>query len=396
MDKSLSLSFDNLSYQVNDGLLRKTRSLKQVLRAVCGEFHGCELTGIVGPSGGGKSSLLNALSGYNRNGVSGEIKLNGHSVSTNVIRRCSSYIMQENKMHDFLTVNETMLFAASFKGQRDREKLKTVERILNSLGMINHVDTRVGHLSGGQQKRLSIAIELVDDPDILFLDEPTTGLDSSSSTQCIQLLKKLAQDGKTIICTIHTPSAFVLEIFDHLYALADGCCIYQGASKNLVPFLADLDLKCPEVYSPCDFLLEIATNDYGPQNHRLTELISNGSNHAYRQISECRNLIKKPADISSPSRSIYLLSFHQQVFQLIHRSFLISIRDRMLITMRLSIHFALSIIFGILYRDVGQDASKFFDNYRYIISTIVFQLYASYFSLQTASELRMTQRSLIS
>lgn len=80
-----------------------------------------------------------------------------------------------------------------------------------------------------------------------------SGLDSSTSTQLISLLKKLADEGRTIICTIHQPSALMFQMFDHLFAIADGQCIYTGSTNNLVPFLSELNLKCPESYNPADY-----------------------------------------------------------------------------------------------------------------------------------------------
>lgn len=80
-----------------------------------------------------------------------------------------------------------------------------------------------------------------------------SGLDSSTSTQVILLLKYLAQGGRTIVCTLHQPSALMFGMFDHLYAIAEGKCIYSGATEQLVPFLFELDLICPKTYNPSDY-----------------------------------------------------------------------------------------------------------------------------------------------
>lgn len=78
-------------------------------------------------------------------------------------------------------------------------------------------------------------------------------MDSSTSTQVVLLLKHLAQEGRTIVCTIHQPSAMLFGLFDHLYAMAEGQCLYSGATESLVPFLSELDLICPVTYNPSDY-----------------------------------------------------------------------------------------------------------------------------------------------
>lgn len=249
---------------------------------------------------------------------------------------------------------------------------------------LNH-QTR--NLSGGEQKRLTIALELVDDPSILFLDEPTTGLDSSSSTQCIQLLKKLADEGRTIVCTIHSPSALLFRMFDHIYALADGSCIYQGSSKNLVPFLNELDLSCPENYSPSDFLLEIATNDYGPQNDRLTERINNGSNIEYRKTKS--NDLEEDLNFQSPievKTSNYSTSFLHQFYYLLKRNFLTNSRDKTLSMMRLLINIGIGLCFGTIYFGIGNEASFIFDIQKFIVYSIYHPMFLGFNSQLTTCE----------
>lgn len=258
-----------------------------------------------------------------------------------------------------------------------------------------------GDLSGGEQKRLSIALELVDDPTILFLDEPTTGLDSSSSTQCIKLLKKLAQEGKTIVCTIHTPSALLFEMFDHLYALAEGCCIYQGSSRNLVPFLADLDLICPESYNPADYLLELANNDYGQQNPRLTEKIQNGVNSSYRSYDQPTCSSQKLYEMSleySPEPTDSSSKFVNQLRQLLIRNFLITTRDKTLSFTRLAVHLVIAIFIGIMYNGIGKDASNIFNTYKFLFFNIFLLMFTAFSSQQTVCKINflfVSRQSLI-
>lgn len=151
---------------------------KQVLKGISGQFRGCELTAVLGPSGCGKSSLLNILSGFVRNNVSGSIKVNGEEQNDS-FRKQSTFIMQEENLHSLLTVRESMTFAVKLKTGKslnnDQQAAKIIS-ILNTLNLVNHLNTLAGKLSGGQRKRLSIALELVNDPTVIFLDEPTTGL----------------------------------------------------------------------------------------------------------------------------------------------------------------------------------------------------------------------------
>ncbi|XP_050668652.1 ATP-binding cassette sub-family G member 1-like isoform X2 [Leptidea sinapis] len=220
--------FEDICYSVNSH-----KDGNRILHNVSGEFRSGELTCILGPSGAGKSSLLNILAGYTSNGVNGRITVNGHARDMRVYKKLCSYIMQDDVLQPRLTVMESMWVAADLKlgeelGKAEKELI--IEEILETIGLWQHRDTMSHNLSGGQSKRLSVALELVNNPPIIFLDEPTTGLDVVSIRQLIVLLRLLSRQGRTIICTVHQPSASLFALFDRVYVLARGLCCYQKTS----------------------------------------------------------------------------------------------------------------------------------------------------------------------
>lgn len=272
----VDIAFTDLTYTVKEG---SRKNPKLILKSVSGRLKSGELTAIMGPSGAGKSTLLNILTGYKTSGMEGSITINGTERDLSQFAKLSAYIMQDNQLHGNLSVEEAMNVATALKlgNQVDKqEKIKVIQEILETLGLQEHVKTMTANLSGGQKKRLSIALELVNNPPIMFFDEPTSGLDSSSCFQCISLLKCLARGGRTIICTIHQPSARLFEMFDHLYTLAEGQCVYQGSTTQLVPFMATLGLKCPSYHNPASFIIEVSCGEYGDYVKKLVQAIQNG------------------------------------------------------------------------------------------------------------------------
>ncbi|KAI4463708.1 abc transporter g family member 28 [Holotrichia oblita] len=279
------LGFRNLSYSVKEGLFK--RKNKQVLYEVNGGFLAGEVTAIMGPSGAGKSTLMNILAGYTTHGISGELLVDSKIRNENLFRKQSCYIMQDDNLQPLLTVKEAMGVAACLKLGSDvtkEERQTRIDEILKALGLWQCRLIKTKSLSGGQRKRLAIALELLKNPQIMFFDEPTSGLDSVSTKQCILLLKQLAQEGRTIIITIHQPSASICEMLDHLYVLAEGKCIYQGSVKGVVPYLQESNLFCPAYHNPADYLIEVAAGEHGEYVDLLVSRMGNGTNHDWRKM----------------------------------------------------------------------------------------------------------------
>jgi ABC-type multidrug transport system ATPase subunit len=152
-----------------------------------------------------------------------------------------------------LTVRETLQFAADLRlppPTTEEERKKVVEEVILELGLKECANTRIGnHLrkgcSGGEKRRTSIGVQLLSNPSILFLDEPTTGLDATSAFQLVRTLKSLAHKGRTIITTIHQPRSEIWTMFDGLVILARGSPVYAGKADDCIPWFADLGMELP-------------------------------------------------------------------------------------------------------------------------------------------------------
>jgi ABC-type multidrug transport system ATPase subunit/pSer/pThr/pTyr-binding forkhead associated (FHA) protein len=182
-----------------------------------------ELVALMGPAGAGKTTLLKALNGYTKP-VEGRVLFNGASLYDyyDRFRQQMGYVPQDDIVHPQLTVGEALYFSARLRTDlSDSEIRARTLTVLDQLHMSDKIDTLIGSperktLSGGQRKRVNIALELINDTPVLFLDEPTSGLSSYDAEQVIEVLKELSTQGKTIITTIHQPSPKIYKQFDDL------------------------------------------------------------------------------------------------------------------------------------------------------------------------------------
>ena len=231
--------------------------MKRLLDDISFTVYPTEFVGIMGPSGAGKTTLLMSMIGTLRPNH-GRTMLNGDDLGAQYdrYRNTIGYVPQEDIIHDELTVYEALYYAAKLRFPPDtssQEIAARIDRILHDLEIGATRDVRIGSpnrkgISGGQRKRVNLAMELLTEPSLLCLDEPTSGLASEDALNVITLLRRLADGGRTILMTIHQPSPQVYRKLDNVLYLADGEQVYYGPAypDSMLYFHPEIRTNSPQ------------------------------------------------------------------------------------------------------------------------------------------------------
>ncbi|XP_013008220.1 broad substrate specificity ATP-binding cassette transporter ABCG2-like isoform X2 [Cavia porcellus] len=269
--KKAILSFCNISYQVKvkSGFLLGRKTVENEILSNISGIMRPGLNAILGPTGAGKSVLLDVLAARKHpEKFSKDVLINGEPRSAN-FKYHSGYVTQDDVMMGTLTVRENLRFSAALRlpmTMTNHEKNRKINEIIEQLGLCKVADVQVGTeqihgVSRSERKKTSIAIELVTNPSILFLDEPTNALDSSTAHNLFLLLKRISKQGRTIIFSIRQPRHSVFKIFDSITLLAAGKLIFHGPVQSAIEHFASAGYNCEPCTNPADFFLDVISGD---------------------------------------------------------------------------------------------------------------------------------------
>ncbi|RHZ06263.1 hypothetical protein DYB31_007425 [Aphanomyces astaci] len=221
----VALTFQSLSYTIDIGK-GKNKTSRQLLKGIHGCFQPGSLTALMGSTGAGKTTLMDVIAGRKTTGtIEGDLFVNGHPLDRRTFTQVSGYCEQNDVHEETATIREAFHFSAALRLPSDTtqdQRQSFVDDILDVLELTPRANAQYLTLSQGERKRVTIGVELLSNPSILFLDEPTTGLDSRAATIVMECVKRIAESGRTVVCTIHQPSTVLFELFDKLLLLKTG------------------------------------------------------------------------------------------------------------------------------------------------------------------------------
>uniref|UniRef100_A0A7N8XNS1 Broad substrate specificity ATP-binding cassette transporter ABCG2-like n=1 Tax=Mastacembelus armatus TaxID=205130 RepID=A0A7N8XNS1_9TELE len=368
------------------------------------------LNAIMGATGSGKSSFLDVLAARkDPAGLSGEVLIDGAPQPPN-FKCLSGYVVQDDVVMGTLTVRENFSFSAALRlpsTVSQQEKEEKINRLIQELGLTRVADSRVGTqlirgISGGERKRTNIGMELIIDPPVLFLDEPTTGLDASTANSVLLLLKRMSNHGRTIILSIHQPRYAIYRLFDSLTLLVTGKQVYHGPAQNALEYFADIGYTCEPHNNPADFFLDVingdstalALRDVDTEGMKVDKLVEEYRNCQYYKQTKAeleRILQGKQTTTFVPSRTItYNTSFLTQFRWVLKRTFRNIMLNPQTSVAQVAVTLFLALVVGAIFFDVQDDQSGMQNRFGALFFIIVNQCFSSL----SSAELFISERKL--
>jgi ABC-type multidrug transport system ATPase subunit len=343
--------------------------IKELLHGVDADLRPGTLTAIIGGSGSGKTTLLNTVAErvFSSRMTQGGITTFNGELGVHGVRH--AYVMQQDILLPTLTVRETLHYAADLRlpsSTTAEDRTRVVEEVILELGLKECADTRVGNsqhrgCSGGEKRRVSIGVQLLSNPSVLFLDEPTTGLDATSAFQLVRTLKSLAQKGRTVVTTIHQPRSEIWDLFDNLIVLTRGSPVYCGSIAECLPWFERQGFTLPTFVNPAEFIIDIAAIDNRtPELEEETTARVQRLKAAWEEESQTR-LSPMDKTVGSEQRKRKTAQAHagylRQITVLTKRTSKVTYRDPMGMAAAIFEAILMGLICGYLFYDIPRDLS---------------------------------------
>ncbi|XP_017284377.1 broad substrate specificity ATP-binding cassette transporter ABCG2b isoform X1 [Kryptolebias marmoratus] len=363
-----TVTFNKLHYCVRETkCCRRIGPEKYILKDVSGIMKP-GMNAIMGPTGSGKTSLLDVIAGRkDPAGLrQGQVLVNGRAVTSD-LRLSSAYVVQDDILMGTLTVRENLLFSANLrlspKLYSSADKNNRVSAILQDLGLTDCADTKIGTdflrgVSGGERKRCSIGMELITSPSLLFLDEPTTGLDSNTANCIVGLLHKLSRRGNTVIFSIHQPRYSIFRQFDHLTLMHKGEIVYAGAAGRALDYFTGLGYQIEAFNNPADFFMDIINGDVASTLETLPADSQKSLAARYRLSQLYRDMMEDLEDMSQSvagaatgdeQKPAYVTSFLYQMRVVCGRTVLNILRTPQTSYAQLALNVFFGVLVGLIY-----------------------------------------------
>eukprot|EP00919_Chromeraceae_sp_WS-2016_P018428 GHVR01043728.1.p1 GENE.GHVR01043728.1~~GHVR01043728.1.p1 ORF type:complete len:683 (+),score=125.12 GHVR01043728.1:59-2107(+) len=384
-DIDLRLTFKDVSFKVKD---RKTKEEKVILSPISGHFESGQMVAIMGPSGSGKTTLLDILSGRKTTSYEGEVWLNGRP-RDKYFRRITGYVSQFDVAPAHWTVREAVTFNQVLKvpvhtPTQKANRAQKLQECLDVLGLttVEHTvlgSVRVRGISGGQRRRVGLARALVAGNQLLFCDEPTSGLSSTDAELCVKAMRLIAEEmGVLFIVVIHQPRIEIARLFDTLLLLTSnpGRCTYFGPMENAVAHWAHIGFPVPPHVNPTDHFLDLVTPDSatdqsdlllrhfeGSVREPLTLLVDRQSTHVGLDsigLLELRHKQQTADDDDSVVKlklSKFDVSFFVQAKELLKRKVAILRRDVAVLRAIIFVEIIKGNILGIAFFQIGKQTA---------------------------------------
>ncbi|KAF9564210.1 hypothetical protein EC968_004604 [Mortierella alpina] len=389
----VTLAYISMQFVSNNSpcpvLGQRSRIQKPLLQGIDAVIPAAQLTAILGSSGSGKTTLLNAILNRTPPGLrtSGDIYFNGSkNPSMRRINTVCGYVRQDDGMlMAHLTVRETLRYAAELgmaKSLTKIEKWAKVDEIIDLIGLTECRDVLVGDddtsgISGGQRRRVSIGLQLVNEPACLFLDEPTSGLDALTAKTLVLTLKRIALAGRTVVCAIHQPRIDIWNEFDNvLLLMTGGRLAYAGKASDAIAYFERAGYTPPEQTNVPDFIIDtVSINQRSLEQEATSRAMTDRlySLHCQQHDADTRSestttdpKLQEPLGRVPP----HYAGFLRASLILTRRNFTDTLRQRGRYIYRMVAPFMVTLSVSVPYWRLGDDSLSVHSRLGYFLQTI--------------------------